>query len=137
MPKCVPSPGSVKSKFCIMQPSRERTTVIVHTRISYPNPERVRDTPWDLMHLLYEQKARISYSPMFRNLKKKKKNQVVNFSISKNCKEIRFINKNKILAMKCEILAIWSRLSINPSLSKLSQIQSPFAPKGPSHMKMN
>jgi hypothetical protein len=40
-------------KFSIMQPSREWTIAIVHTRISYPNPERVHDSSRDLMYLLY------------------------------------------------------------------------------------
>ena len=82
------------------------------------------------MYLLYEQKAQISHSPMFRNLEKK--DQIVNFSISKSCKEILFINENKILAMKCETLHLLfdHDYRINPSLSRLSQIQSPFEPKG-------
>jgi hypothetical protein len=71
----------------------------------------------------------------------KKKDQIANFSISKSCKEILFINENKILAMKCETLHLLfdHDYRINPSLSRLSQIQSPFAPKGspPPHMKMN
>ena len=110
MPKCAPSPGLVKSKFYIMQPSREKTVVTVYTRISYPNLERVCDSLRDLMYLLYVILNK-KHESHIRPRLEISKNQVVSFSISKYCKEIVFINENKILAMKCEILAIWSWLS--------------------------